>query len=95
MEKTRYKANNNFAISEAAGESVLVPVSDSVDTLNNLFVLNETGAFIINLMNEGKSLGEIADALVSTYDIDRKTALSDASEYANRVVERGFFSVQI
>ncbi|MCQ2229895.1 MAG: PqqD family protein [Bacteroidales bacterium] len=94
MENTRFKANDNFAISEVAGETVIVPVSDSVDTLNNLFVLNETGAFIINMMNEGKNLGEIADALVASYEIDRETALNDASEYAKRAVERGFFTVE-
>lgn len=94
MENTRFKANDNFAISEVAGESVIVPVSDSVDTLNNLFVLNETGAVIIDLMSKGKTLGEIADALVETYDIDRTTALNDATEYAKTVIARGFFTAE-
>ncbi len=94
MENTKYRANNNFTISEVAGEKVILPISDSVKTLNNLFILNETGAFIVSLMMAGKTQGEIADAIVAEYAIDRATALADVDEYAKEVVSRGFFVVE-
>mgnify|MGYP002854582692 CR=1 FL=1 len=90
-ENQRYRACNNFTVSEVAGEKVILPISNSVDTLNNLFVLNDTGAFIIDLLMQGKSVAEIVLQLTSTYDVDSSTALADVSEYVQDVVSRGFF----
>ncbi len=90
-ENQRYKATNNFTISEVAGEKVILPVSQSVDALNNLFVINETGAFIISHLTQGKSIAEIVQAIVATYDVDQATAHADVAEYVQDIVNRGFF----
>ena len=90
----RYKSNNNFTISEVAGEKVILPVSSSVDKLRNLFILNETAAFIVDLLAKEKTLDEIATALTSEYRIDYETALTDIEEYVNELVDKGFFSIK-
>jgi Coenzyme PQQ synthesis protein D (PqqD) len=41
------------------------------------FGLDETGAFVWRELESGRSLGEIADALVERYDVARDAAYSD------------------
>lgn len=93
MDKKRYVLNNTYCKDEVAGEVVLNPVASSVHKLNDkMFVLNPTGAFILDRMEEGKSVGEIADDLVSEYEVDRETAIADVARFALTMVERGFFT---
>jgi hypothetical protein len=45
--------------------------------MNSVYTLNETGAFIWELIDGKKSIGTIIEALTVEYDIDQKTAESD------------------
>jgi hypothetical protein len=58
-------------------EYVLVPLADNIADMNRLFTLNETGAFIWELIDGKKNVGEIINALTDEYDIDNETASKD------------------
>ena len=72
---------------KTGNEYVLVPVSDNIANMNNVFTLNGTGAFIWDQIDGVKSVEEIIDALVSEYDIERTTASSDVLSFIDKMCE--------
>ena len=95
MYNVRYKSNDNYVVSEVAGESVIVPMSGSVAKMGSLIVLNETGSFIISCMKEPSTVSEIAKAMANEYDVPEETELcADIQQFIDAMVKRGFFSVE-
>src|SRR5215472_11514609 len=56
---------------------------------STLFTLNELATFIWESADGQTSLDEIVDRIFSQYDIDRETALRDATELAEKLVSNG------
>jgi methyltransferase-like protein len=49
--------------------------------MNSVYTLNESGAFIWELIDGKRSIAEIVDALVTEYNIDRGVAESDLNSF--------------
>ena len=90
MENKRYKISSNFALSKVSGEAVILPVSDSVDNLGNLYVINETAEFVIERISKGMNVEEIVVDLMNEYDVDRDRAMANVVTLVEGFVERGF-----
>ena len=74
----RVLSNSPHIVTKKTGkEYVLVPLADNIADMNRLFTLNETGAFIWELIDGKKNVGEIINALTDEYDIDNETASKD------------------
>jgi len=58
-------------------EYVLVPLANNIADMNRLFTLNETGAFIWELIDGKKNVEQIIAAFTEEYDIDDETASKD------------------
>ena len=63
-------------------EYVLVPVANNIADMDSVYTLNETGAFIWDLINGIRSVEEIINELITEYDIDSETATADVFETA-------------
>ncbi len=76
--------NKDFTIQKVGGSYVAVPVGETSKTFHGMVRLNETGAFLWNLMvGVDKTEAELVDALLSEYDVSREIAERDV----HRVVE--------
>jgi methyltransferase-like protein len=62
---------------KTGNEYVLVPLANNIADMNSVYTLNETGAFIWELIDGKKNVEEIIEALTAEYEIDRKTATTD------------------
>ena len=62
-------------------EYVLVPVTDNIADMTCMYTLNETGAFIWDLIDGEKSTMEIAAALAAEYDVPEELAIEDVDRY--------------
>lgn len=72
---------------EIAGDTILVPVGKSVYDSNGLFVLNELGAFIWNILPEAKNEAEICAAVLAEYDVSAEEANKDIAEFLTKLKE--------
>ena len=70
---------------EIAGDTILVPVGKTVYDSNGLFVLNEVGQFIWDLLPNVETEGDICRALVAEYEVDPETAAADVAEFLDRL----------
>ena len=72
---------------EIAGDTILVPLGKSVYESNGLFVLNELGAFIWNLMPAVDTEEEIVDKILEEYEVSREEAEADTAQFMAKLRE--------
>lgn len=74
---------------QIAGETVLVPVGSSVYDANGLFVMNELGAFIWELLPNVETQAQICQAVLQEYDVSEETAARDVAEFMENLKQMG------
>lgn len=72
---------------EIAGDTILVPVGSAVLDSNGLFVLNELGAFIWDLLPNVDSEESICNAVLEQYDVSEDTAKQDVAAFLKKLQE--------
>ena len=70
---------------EIAGDTILVPVGKTVFDSNGLFVLNEIGAFIWDLLPRVDSEAEICQAILAEYEVSPGEAARDVAEFMKKL----------
>ena len=66
---------------QIATETILVPVGKAVYDSHGLFVLNELGEFIWELLPKVETEAEIVDAILKEYDAPADEIAGDVSEF--------------
>ena len=72
---------------EIAGETILVPVGKTVYDSNGLFVLNELGNFIWQLLPNVQTEEEICKAILTEYEVSMEEAAADVAEFLSKLRE--------
>jgi hypothetical protein len=70
---------------KTGNEYVLVPVTNNIADMNSVYTLNETGAFLWELINGENTIEDMIEALIREYDIDEQTATNDVFEFINEM----------
>ena len=70
---------------EITGDTILVPVGKTVLDSNGLFMLNELGAFIWDLLPGTESEEDICNAVLEQYDVSAETVEKDVSEFLEKL----------
>ena len=86
------KINPGFALKDIAGSYVVVPVGDNLVDFSAMITLNETGAFLWNLLAEDISIEELADELCKEYDVPKAEAIEDVKAFAETLIEKKVLS---
>ena len=72
---------------EIAGDTILVPVGKTVYESNGLFVLNEVGAFIWDILPQAETEAEICKAVLDSYEVSEAEAARDVAEFLGKLRE--------
>ena len=70
-------------------DTILVPVGQTVYTSNGLFILNEVGAFIWDLLPEAETAEQLIRAVLDAYEIDEASAGADVEEFLESLRKLG------
>ena len=73
----------DFIKRDVAGDIVLVPVGKTILDSNGLFVMNELGAFIWDLLPEVETEEDICKAILAEYEVSHEEAAQDVAEFLN------------
>ena len=65
---------------KTGNEYVLVPVTGNIADMDSVFTLNETGAYIWDLIDGKRNVNEISIAVQEEFEVDEKTALVDVQD---------------
>ena len=77
------KIKEGFLLRDVAGNHVVVPVGQ-VD-FDGMIKLNETGAFLWNLMSRDTDADHLVNALLSEYNVDRSAAAKDVEAFLQKL----------
>jgi len=70
---------------KTGNEYVLVPVANNIADMNSVYTLNETGAFIWELIDGERNVEDLIQAVISEYNIDRETAMADVLSFIDNM----------
>jgi len=73
----KYQQNGRVVARQVRGDRILVPMASSEETLDSIYVLNETAAFIWDQMAAVCTAAEIALRLGDAYDVGEAQAKVD------------------
>lgn len=76
---TIYTANQDMVARRIRGESILVPIARTMDGLDSIISLNDTAEFVRSHAANGLDEVSIAEAMVSTYEIEKEDATRDVA----------------
>ncbi len=92
MQKTFAQAASDarsFVTRQVAGDTLIVPVTGSMVDLESIYVLNDVGARIWELLRTPTTVAAVAAALAVEFDVEMPAALIDAEAFVAQLADRG------
>lgn len=83
------KLKNDFTLREITGDYIVVPTGENYLDFGAVISLNSSGAFLWKLLQNSTTNDELVNAMITEYDIDRKTAEEDVAEFISLLTEHG------
>ena len=83
------KIKEGFILRKVGTDHVVVAVGEASKAFHGMIKLNETAAFIWQLVEQGLELDEITDKMTETYDVDAETARRCAADFIAQMEENG------
>lgn len=83
------KVSKDFILREIADEIMLVPIGAAAARFNGLITMNELGKFIFDTLSEDRTPREVAEKIISEYDVDLDTALADTEDFLQQLRQIG------
>lgn len=81
------KIKDSYVLRSVAGENLIVPVGGNNINFNSAMTLNETGAFLWQLLTADTTRDALIDAMTKEYDIDAETAAKDIDIFITSLKE--------
>lgn len=79
------KIKNEFIMKNIADEYVCVSANEESNNSEIIITLNDTGAFIWNIMQNDVSFEYIINKMLEVYNVDKTTAEDDLKEFIDIV----------
>lgn len=79
------KLKYDFAVREIVGEYVMVPLGQGALEFAGMISTSETGAVLVDALNQDVSREELLERILSEYDVDEATAAADLDEFLDRL----------
>jgi hypothetical protein len=84
-----YRQADNIVTRRIMDETLLVPVSGELASMEELYTLNETGAFVWQALDGVRPLAEIGRRLGKQYDAPAEEIEADLLEIMNGLADAG------
>ncbi len=79
----------NLMARNIAGETLIVPIRNSIGDLNSIYTLNEVGALIWQMIDEETRVNQIVEAVSAEYDVTKDEAAQDVVELLDSMTAEG------
>lgn len=84
-----YKKADNIVTRKVMDEILLVPISGDLASMDELYTLNDTGAFIWQALDGTRTLAEIGRQLEQEYDAPEEVIRADLREIMDGLIDIG------
>lgn len=79
------KIKEDFLLRKVADSYVVVPVNNLTLDFNGIINLNETGAFLFELLQKGADREELVQKMLDEYEVTRDKAENDIDIFIKKV----------
>ena len=79
------KIKEGYILRSVAGNHIVVGVGAASVDFNGMININETGAFLWKIFENGASIDEAAELMIKEYDIDIETAKADVTAFVEKL----------
>jgi coenzyme PQQ synthesis protein D (PqqD) len=79
----------SFVTRQIAGETLIMPVASRVADLESIYVLNEVGSRIWQLVGSPTTADRIAQVVAREFDVSAERAAEDVAEFLGALDARG------
>ena len=76
-----YAKSEGFVEKQVGEELILVPISNQVANMKEVFTLNELGCFLWNHFDGITTIGKIIESIINQYDVDEHILISDVNDF--------------
>lgn len=83
------KIKDGFELRKFGGKWLAVTVDEAADEKNVLITLNETGAFVWEILQSESEYSHIITAIVENYEVDESVAKRDLDNFLQVCREHG------
>lgn len=83
------KIKEGFILRTVAGTNIVVPVGSAALDFNGMITLNDSGAFLWKVLEQGADVDALVAALLGEYDVDEQTARKCSEDFAAKLEEAG------
>ena len=75
------KIKEGFVLRQVAGNYIVIGVGGDAVNFNGMVTINETGAFLWELLEKGCDKEDLLAALLKEYDVDEESAKKDITAF--------------
>ena len=75
------KTKKGFMLRKVADKNVVVPIGQASVDFNGIINLNDTGAFLWNILSKGCTYDELVSSVLSEYDVNEDIAKRDIDAF--------------
>jgi hypothetical protein len=87
-----FQIHGNIVSRKVADELFLVPVTGNIANMQRIFTLNPVAEYIWQELQNHKTLSEIRDGILKTFEVGKKQAESDIREFISELIDAGLIS---
>ena len=83
------KVKTGFILREVSETFIVLAVGERVKEFNGMITINETGAFLWKILENGATQEDLVNALIKEYGIDKELADKDVDAFINKMKGAG------
>lgn len=83
-----------FVVRKVGDARMVIPTGPRMKEYKGVITINESGAFLFDLVKEPKTLRQAMDALIAEYGIDENTAYDAVAAFAHQCNEANLLVVE-
>lgn len=82
-----YKKNDDIVHRKIADETILVPIRGTLADMEKIFSLNPVAENIWSQIDEKRSLLDIRENILETFDVEKEQAESDITDFISQLID--------
>ena len=82
------KFKKKIMLRQVAGQNLLIPIGEAVNSVHGIYLLSETAAVIYKALVDGDE-NDAVNAILDEYDVSADVALTDVREFIGTMREQG------
>lgn len=86
------KTKSGYMLRKVVDIYVIIGIGDENYAPNQIMSLNETGAFLWRILENGAERDELVEKLAAEYDVDMRTAAADTDVFLKKLREKALIA---